>query len=71
MPLSDDLIEMIREMSEKEAKTLLAEVFLELESIGYGGKTKQQAYDNIYEIYRGQIVGKMIFGNKPETKDIG
>lgn len=51
-----DILERINDMSDSDARKILAEVFIEIRSIGVGGKTEQDAFNAIKGIYRSEVV---------------
>ncbi|RDU38098.1 hypothetical protein DRW41_00545 [Neobacillus piezotolerans] len=61
MTHQDNVIKMVAEMEEKEAKSLLAEIFLKVDRVGTN-YTKDKCYEDIERIYQNNVVGKMIFG---------
>lgn len=52
-----DILERINDMSDSDARKILAEIFIEIRSIGVGGKTEQDAFNAIKRIYRSEVVG--------------
>ncbi|HAF97560.1 hypothetical protein [Paenibacillus lactis] len=52
-----DILERINDMSGSDARKILAEIFIEIRSIGVGGKTEQDAFNAIKGIYRSEVVG--------------
>jgi hypothetical protein len=62
MSLGNDIMLMVKNMEENEAKMLLASIFLRLEKVNNYDYSKENAYEDIKELYREAIVGKMMFG---------
>lgn len=61
MSYQDQIIEMVKSMEEKEAKKLLATIFLKLERINNYDFPKEKAFEEIRELYREEVVGRTIF----------
>ncbi|MCG7346375.1 hypothetical protein MHZ92_19915 [Sporosarcina sp. ACRSL] len=61
MTFQGKIIQMVANMSDSESKELLARIFLKLDRINNYDYPKTKAHDEIYEIYREEVVGRMIF----------
>jgi hypothetical protein len=68
MSVKEDIIELVREMDESEAKATLAKIFVKLERINNYNYPKTKALEDIFEIYREKIVGHLIFGKSENNK---
>lgn len=51
-----DVLERVNGMSDSDVRKVLAEIFIEIRSIGVGGKTDQDAFKAIERIYRSEVV---------------
>ncbi|MDP9676409.1 hypothetical protein J2W97_002404 [Paenibacillus jamilae] len=50
------ILNRVNDMPEALARKLLADVFLELRSVGLNGKTKEDAYKAIESIFKSEVV---------------
>jgi hypothetical protein len=66
MGYREDMLQMVKDMDEMEAKKILASIFLKLERVNNYDYSKDKCYEDIREIYREQIVGNMMFGKNSE-----
>ncbi|MCM3784332.1 hypothetical protein M3231_15215 [Neobacillus mesonae] len=62
---TQELVDIVKGMTEEHAKKALASIFLAIESEGYGGKSKEDVYRKIEDIYRNEIVGPSIYKDNP------
>jgi hypothetical protein len=62
MSFQEDIMLMVKNMEENEAKKLLASIFLKLQKVNNYDYSKENAYEDIKELYREAVVGKMMFG---------
>ncbi|WP_127488932.1 hypothetical protein [Paenibacillus ehimensis] len=61
---TDEIVKIIKEMPENEVRKTLAKIFVSIANIGYGGRTKEQTFEEIKEMYAHTVVYPQIF-----TKD--
>ncbi|PLS03154.1 hypothetical protein [Neobacillus cucumis] len=62
MSFQEDIMLMVKNMEVDEAKKLLASIFLKLQKVNNYDYSKENAYEDIKELYREAVVGKMMFG---------
>lgn len=51
-----DILERVNDMSEADARKILAEIFIEVKDIGMGGRTEQDAFQAIKGIYHSEVL---------------
>ncbi|MDP9676400.1 hypothetical protein J2W97_002395 [Paenibacillus jamilae] len=64
--MTQDMVNMVKGMSETHAKETLASMFAIIQNEGHGGRTKEQTYKAIVDVYRKEIAAPTIFRQNKE-----
>ncbi|MEK6993463.1 hypothetical protein NST08_24655 [Paenibacillus sp. FSL K6-1566] len=66
--MTQEMVDIVKAMPESHARKTLARIFAHIQNIGYGGKTKEDAFNAIQEIYKEEVAYPSVFNMQEKDK---